>query len=310
MPTSEFNVVGLDIGGTRLKAALVSFDGSLTGNFSEASRVRGEYNALLEQILNAIERLQSLSDIPLKAIGLGVAGLLDKDRRNIIASPNCIAFLKGSLVADLEFNTGLPVVMDNDANMFAVGEGFIGAAQGSDNFIAITLGTGVGGAIVSGGRLVRGIDGGGGEIGHIPISIQGPVCGCGSNGCLESYIGRTGLRSYIFKKHPFSAEFGLRKLALMAKENNLHAIDVFRYIGRMLGIGLAGLVNIFNPEIIVIGGGISASGPYLYEAALEEISKRAFKVYQTNLRLKSSALGSMAGVVGAGRCAFEEKGRN
>ncbi len=304
MNYSKFNVIGIDLGGTRLKAALVSPNGSLKGEINEVSQVHSDYETMLNQLLEVIHTLTRLSKIPIKAIGIGVAGLLDKERRRIIASPNCSALLKGPLVSDIEFKTGLPVIIDNDANMFAIGEGFIGAARGSLHYIAITLGTGVGGAIISNGEIVRGIDGGGGEIGHIPIAIRGPICGCGSRACLESFIGQNGVKRYIAKKHPSFYNLGLKKLSLMALKGNSDAIDVFCYIGKILGIGLSGLINIFNPEVIVIGGGVSASGPFIFETALKEIKKRAFKVYQTNLQLKPSLLGNMAGVIGAGRSAI------
>jgi len=155
-------------------------------------------------------------------------------------------------------------------------------------------------AVVSNGTLIRGYNGGGGEVGHIPISDDGPLCGCGARGCLESYVGTAGIRHYVEREYPNINERSIKTLNEMAKNGNRDAIAVFAWIGKMLGIALTGLVNVFNPEMIIIGGGIAAAGDILFKPLEKELRKRAFKAYTNDLTIRPAELGNWAGVVGAG----------
>jgi len=231
-------------------------------------------------------------------IGIGVAGLIDASLKRVLASPNCPALNGAQLPSDLMRRTGLPVGMDNDANLAALGEGACGAARGARHFIAVTLGTGIGGAVISDGRLIRGVVGGG-ELGHIPVSLRGPRCNCGAHGCLESYIGRAGIDRYVGRRAPALVGVGLKEIHRRAGEGDKGAVQVFAYIGRTLGVALAGLVNIFDPEMIVIGGGVAAAADLILPSLQKQLAARVFPAYLDGLKVRPAELGTWAGVVGA-----------
>jgi glucokinase len=265
----------------------------------ERSEVRNDLLALLAQLTGIVNRLAKQSDGSIRGIGMGVAGLVDVRRQLILDSPNCPALTGVQLGAALGDATGYTVRIDNDANVMALGEGAFGAAQGSQHFICITLGTGVGGAVMCHGRLVSGWSGGGGELGHVPISRGGPRCGCGARGCLEAYVGRAGIDRYIAQNCPQLCKLGLREIDALARSGDGDAAAVFAYIGRTLAIGLAGMVNVFNPQLIVVGGGVAGAGELLFKPLETELKRRAFKVYLDGLEIRPAVLGNWAGVVGA-----------
>jgi glucokinase len=298
MPNSI--TIGIDIGGTRAKAALVAADGSLSHQFIEPSHISEPYPAVRDQLAHFIERLRSESSNTISSVGVGVAGLVDASRRTVLAAPNCPGVIGAPLIQDLEQLTGLHCLLDNDTNVMALGERSCGAARGCNHFIAVTLGTGVGGAVVIDGKLLRGFTGGGGEIGHVCIERSGPKCGCGSNGCLEAFIGLKGILRWSGKRYPTLKGIGIAKLSEMAANGDLEAISVFEYVGKMLGVGLAGMVNVFNPQMVVVGGGVAAAGELLFEPLERELQRRAFGAYLEGLQIRPARLGNWAGVVGAG----------
>lgn len=295
--------IGIDIGGTRIKAAAMDSSGNLYEKRIERSSAGQDYRTLLRQLDALIGDIRSNLDSKVTSVGLAVAGLMDKQREVIIEAPNCPDMKNRYLTSDLSQRVKLPIVMDNDANLMAIGEGAFGSAQGCAHFIAITLGTGVGGAVISDSHLIRGVDGGGGELGHIPIDIDGPECGCGAHGCLESYIGQIGIRRYIAINSPKYKETGLQELNELAIEGDAEAMKVFEYIGTMLAVGLGGLVNTFNPELILVGGGVAAAGTLLFEPLRRELKNRAFAQYINSLTIKEAHLGNWAGVVGSAKIA-------
>ena len=291
--------IGIDIGGSRLKAAIVAADGSLSHQIIEASRIAEPYPAVLHQLIDVVHRLRLLTTKPMESLGIGVAGLVSLDRRTILAAPNCPGVVNTSLCDDLERATGIACLMDNDANVMALGEGFAGAAKGCRHFAAVTLGTGIGGAVVINGELLRGFTGGGAELGHVCIERNGPRCGCGSRGCLEAFIGLKGIFRFTARRFPRLRGLGAAKLAELAMAGDQEASTVFRYIGETLAIGLAGTINIFNPEIVIVGGGVACAGEVLFEPLRQEVARRAFPVYLEGLKIEPAQLGNWAGVVGA-----------
>jgi len=297
----DTTAIGIDIGGTRLKAALVSSDGVISEKRVEQSRMRDAYPALRDQIIHVVRELSDVAGFKPAHVGIGVAGLVDAARRRVLAAPNCPGVVNQPLTDDLEQATGVRCLMDNDANVMALGERFIGAAQGCDDLVAVTLGTGVGGAIISGGRLIRGHTGGGGEIGHVCIDRNGPRCGCGSNGCLEAFVGMGGIFRWVSRNQPDLKGMGIAHMIDLGNEGNQSVAAVFKYVGRTLAVGLAGMVNVFNPAVLLIGGGVASAGDLLIKPLREELHKRAFEVYLTGIEVRPAALGNWAGVVGAAR---------
>lgn len=291
--------IGIDLGGSRVKAGLVDANGLIIRKVMQPSPVRESYEEVIGQLAGVVVRLQKTTRQPITRIGVGVAGLMNADRSAILTSPNCPVLAGHRLAGDLARRVKLTAAMDNDANLMALGEGAFGAARGCRHFVAITLGTGVGGAVVSDGRLIRGIDGGGGELGHVPVSIRGLLCGCGARGCLEAYVGKAGIDRHIARYQPRLASLGLKEINERARKGDADAQAVFAYIGRTLAVGLAGFVNLFNPELIVIGGGVAAAGRFLFAPLELELRRRVFKFYLRSLKIMPADLGDWAGVVGA-----------
>lgn len=299
-------IVGIDLGGTRLKAGLVDADGQVTSPLVAPSQVRSGYDEVLARLAQVVRDIGSSSPSPVAGVGLAVAGLMDGTRRQVIAAPNCPALVGRTIADDLSQAVGLPVAMDNDANALAWGEGGWGAARGVRHFITITLGTGVGGAVVCEGRLLRGVDGGGTELGHIPISYAGPRCGCGARGCLEAYVGKRGLNQHLARHMPELAGKGLRELHRRAEGGDHRAAEVFAYLGRRVGVALGGLVNVLNPEMVVIGGGVAQAGDWVLEPLRAELRRRAFPRYIERLKVVRASLGDWGGVVGIAGLARDE----
>jgi glucokinase len=292
--------LGFDVGGTRIKAAVVDHTGNLTSQLIEKSRVAEPYPAIRDQLVKMVGVLSDTAPRKPEIVGVGLAGLLDRSRRKVMAAPNCPGVVGVPLAEDLEQLLQLPVTLENDANTMALGEGAAGAAKGVNHFIAVTLGTGVGGAVIAEGKILRGWQGGGGEIGHICIDRNGPRCGCGSNGCLESFIGLKGINRWIARHAPRLRNLGMGRLSELALEGDSEAVAVFEWVGHTLGVAMAGMVNIFNPEAIVVGGGVSIAGPMLFDPMRDEIQSRAFSVYLGGIKILPAMLGNWAGVTGAG----------
>ncbi|MBT7616787.1 MAG: ROK family protein [Calditrichaeota bacterium] len=299
--------IGIDLGGSRIKGGIIEQDGTLRNSMMAKTRISFGYDALVTQLAELIEQLRFCAKDRLEGIGIGIPGLIDNNSFKVINSQN-IDILDGHAVAsDLTRKTGLPVVMSNDADCMAIGEGLSGAAKDVKHYIAVTLGTGVGGAIVSNGVLIQGVNGGGGEIGHMSIDMNGPECSCGALGCLEAYIGREGIRHYVKASYPKLVDTSLKKLCEMAIKGNESAANIYWHIGHYLGIGLASLVNIFNPQIIVVGGGIAGAGDLLLKPLENELKLRALNSYAENIEVRAAELGNWAGVVGAGSLAWKNR---
>ncbi len=298
--------IGIDLGGSNIKAALVNPAGNYIYPVIEKTESDQGYKFLMNQVNSIIRALTSLSPEPPTGVGIGVCGLMDKHNRRVVAATN-LSMLKGKHIPkDLSELGKIPVLMDNDVNCMALGEGIAGSAKGKKHYVALTLGTGVGGAVVSGGSFISGHQGGGGEIGHVQIHHSGPVCGCGSNGCLESYIGKQAVHDYITRNYPRLKGYEISEINKMAEAGDDDAVEVFDYIAKMLAVALASVVNIFNPQLIVLGGGISNAGELIIEPLLAEIKKRAFQPYTRSLRIVTAKLGEWAGVIGAGVLAVEK----
>lgn len=296
-------VLGVDLGGTLLKMALVNGDGIIERPVKVPSRVDQGYEAVFRTITETAQNLMG-TEVLVKGIGLGVAGLVDPVNRKVIASPNCPLLVNKPMGDDLERFWGKKVEMMNDANAMALGEGWVGAARSCSHYVAITLGTGVGGAVVIDGEIVEGFRGMGGEIGHIPISQNGPKCQCGGRGCLESYVGKRGIERLIKRRFPLLIGKGMKELADMAQKGDQDAQRLFRHLARMIGVALTGLVNLLAPQMIVIGGGIALAGQVLLDPLEKEIRTRAYAPFIDNLKITPAQLGIWAGVIGAARVIF------
>jgi glucokinase len=211
---------------------------------------------------------------------------------------------------ELEPRIGLPLTLENDANAAAWGEFRFGAGSEVDHLVFVTLGTGVGGGVISHGVLLRGAQGSGGELGHVTIQATGPRCACGNRGCLEALASGTAISRRareLASEHPDSAlgRLAVKRKVLgedvtrLAREGDELALTVLEESGRWLGIGLAGFVNIFNPEVAAVGGGVMAAGELILEAAREEVHLRARPPSRDLVEIKEASLGPKSGLLGA-----------
>jgi glucokinase len=311
--TKTSNVVfAADLGGTHLRAGLVERSGAILNQVKHETPHGIDPGAIVDALTSAAESMnvRTLSDVV--AGSIMVPGTVDRHRTTVVQSPNLPCLDNFGLKRALEETLQLPVLLENDANAAAVGEMWMGAARGARNVICVTLGTGVGGGIILDGKLWRGTDGSAGEIGHSTVEpFGGPKCKCGNTGCLEMFASATAIVRMTREALDSSVESSLTKENLTAKiiyeagrEGDKLAIEIFQRMGRYLGVGLANLINILGPEVIVIGGGV-ADGWDLFEAEMrEQIRQRAFPSSQ-HVKIKKAECGDNAGLLGAARLAFD-----
>ena len=296
----------MDVGGTKIAAGVVTPEGRIlkeTRYPTPASPVR-----LLESIARAV--LEVKNGLEVDGVCLAVAGLVLAEENKVVFSPNLHAVEGIPLKDKLEPRIGLPLTLENDANAATWGEFRFGAGSEVDHLVFVALGTGIGGGVISHRMLVRGAQGSAGELGHVTIQATGPRCACGNHGCLEALASGTAIRRRareLASEHPGSA---LGRLAAdrevlgedvtrLAREGDGVAVAVLEEAGRWLGVGLAGFVNVFNPEVIAVGGGVMAAGELILEAAREEVRLRARPPSRDLVQIKEATLGPNSGVLGA-----------
>jgi glucokinase len=309
------NAVGIDVGGTKIAAGLVSPEGELLSEVRyPTANVREE---LLSTIAEAITEVKRGYEVG--GVCLAVPGFILARENKVLSAANLEAIEGIPLKDELGDRTGLPVTVENDANAAAWGEFRFGVGKDVDDLVFVTLGTGVGGGIISHGGLLRGARGMGGELGHITVQPAGPRCGCGNRGCLEALASGTAIEQRareVADERPHSA---LRKLATeraplggdvldLARKGDEAAIEVLREAGTWLGIGLATYINIFDPEVIAIGGGVSEAGDLVSEPARRELQLRSHSPSRDLVEIRAASLGAEAGMVGAAALARDENG--
>ncbi len=301
-------VIGVDLGGTNLRTSLVDPDGRILDKHKEPTHAADGWRTVVKVLIANIERQRAAAaerGLVVRAIGVGAPGVIRTDTGVVVKSPNFPDWNNLPLKAELEQALRVPVVLENDANAAALGEQWRGAGQGIDSMILLTLGTGVGGGIVLDRRIWRGADGMAGEVGHMTIIPEGRRCGCGNSGCLEMYASARGIAmSYAELPGHRDTRADAAAVYRAAAEGDPDALGVMAAMGRYLGIGIANLINIFNPEMIVIGGGVKDAWPLFIESAHAEIARRAFEVPAARTRIVQSLLGDDAGMVGAAASAL------
>lgn len=307
--------IGIDLGGTYTKLALVDKRGRL---FHKATISTVAYNtreALLDSIANKIDKILKsarLTANDLLGIGIGVPGLVDFERGLIYYLTNVPGWKNVLLKKFLEKRLKAKVLIDNDVNLMALGEYRFGAGKGTKNLVCLTLGTGVGGGIILGGELYRGSSSVAGEIGHMPLKEDGLSCNCGSFGCLERYVGNRFIVDEIKNKIRAGKYTLIRKLvkgnlslitpeviSCAAKRNDKLAVDFWQEIGKRIGITLSGVINLLNPERVIIGGGLANAGQILFKSIRDTVDKRALPINKRTVKILKAKLGADAGIVGA-----------
>jgi glucokinase len=309
-------VIGVDLGGTNLRTAIVGSDGEILDKHKEATRASDGWMKVVARLIDNINRQLEVGaqrGAKVFAVGVGAPGVIMVDKGIVVKSPNFPDWNNLPLKAELEKVLKIPVFIENDANAAALGEKWRGAGRNIRSMIHLTLGTGVGGGIILDNKIWHGADGMAGEIGHMTLIPDGRQCTCGNTGCLEMYASARGIvqsfREELEKQKIPAAEalkeITSEKVYQAAREGDTVARRVMKDMGRMLGIGIASLINIFNPERVVIGGGVKDAWPLFIGATHEEIMKRAFQVPAERTEIVPSSLGDDAGMVGAAAVAFE-----
>jgi glucokinase len=310
------SAIGVDIGGTNIKIVHISEHGDILESIIDPTPAAHEGSSeTIKNILIEIFKKIFKKNTNVIGIGFGIAGLIDRKNGIVIKSPN-IPVINGFTVKKIfEKEFSLPVVVENDANAYAYGEKWIGTGKNLDNFAVLTLGTGLGGGIIYKGELFEGAV----EIGHMVIDPDpsGRFCTCGSFGCLESYAsGRA-----IIERAISSLEKGVESILKKCCDGNFYKItpelvyktalegdnlsrEVFREIGRYLGVGIANLVNIFSPQAVILGGGLIAAWDLFIEEVKKEFSKRVLKPLSTDVDILKTTLKEDSGSIGAAGLIF------
>ena len=310
------NAIGVDVGGTKIAAAVVSAEGEILNEVRYPTQAIPP-DRLIQTIARAITEAKDGYEVGGACVA--VPGLVMSTENKVIFAPNLHEIENIRLDEELGGRTGMAVAVENDANAAAWGEFCYGAGKDVDHQIFITLGTGVGGGVISHGVLLRGVQGSGGELGHIVLQPGGPLCGCGNHGCLEALASGTAIQRRareVANERPDSA---LGRLAIerqilgedvsrLAAEGDEAASQVLHETGVWLGTGLAGFVNIFNPEVIAVGGGASRAGEFLLEPARKEVYLKARSPSRDLVEIKEATLGPESGVLGAAALARYKDG--
>ncbi|MCX5703009.1 MAG: ROK family protein [Candidatus Omnitrophica bacterium] len=293
-------IVGIDLGGTNLRIALLDLKYKIKNKEVLSTRGFRSQQSLISAIVSSINNIIKANNLTKKdilGVGLGLPGPVDAKKGLVHFFPNIPGFREVNLKDILEKKLGLRVLLDNDAKLMALAEYKLGSARGFKNVLCLTLGTGVGGGLIIGGRLYRGLNNASAEIGHIPLNEKGPRCNCGSSACLEAYIGNN--RIIRQARRLFKRDISLEELSLKAKNKDRLALSIWHKIGERLGIALAGAVNLLNLDAIVIGGGVANAGGILFDKVRKTLKERAMSVQGRHVKVFKAKLGNNAGLIGA-----------
>ena len=306
-------IAGVDIGGTNLRVGLVPLEGGPPGVIRRERTRAGQGPAhvaakVADMLRSAVGEVGRGG---VAGIGVGCPGPVDRGAGMVLETPNLgwRHVPLRDLVADA---TGLPVTLENDANCAAYGEWWQGAGRGAERLIGLTLGTGIGGGIVLGGEIYHGASDAAGEVGHMSVDFDGRLCACGSRGCVEAYASGPGIAARAVEGLADAADSslagiartdGVRVTARMVCEaaggGDGYARRVLAETGRILAVAVANLVNLFNPDVIVVAGGVTAAGDHLFRPLRDEVRRRAFPSALGACRVVPAALPGTAGVIGA-----------
>ncbi|HEU4976562.1 MAG TPA: ROK family protein [Baekduia sp.] len=309
-------VIGVDLGGTKLLAGVVDERLDVHHRAFRRSCEGRDSDALLRSIVDAVEEARQAAGGEVLAVGFGIPSLVDH-RRGFAAHTVHLPLRDVAFRDLMAERLGLPVVVDNDANAALVAEHRRGAARGAGTAALLTLGTGIGGAIVADGRLVHGAHGGAGEWGHMVVDIDGPACTCGNVGCLEMLVSGSAIARDALRVASTAPDSALgRALAAgqeitgmltteLAHDGDAAARDVIALAGTRLGVGIANVVNILNPEVVAVGGGVVAAGDLLLEPARRVVAERALRPSRDQVRIVPTRFGDASGMIGAALLAME-----
>ncbi|MBI5486280.1 MAG: ROK family protein [Deltaproteobacteria bacterium] len=311
-------VIAVDVGGTNMRGARVAPQGRILARTRVPTPVAGGPDAILETLVRLCRTLAGHAKVA--AVGLGVPGAVSQRRGVVFSSPNIPCWRDEPIGPRLARRLGLPVLVDNDANLHALGEHWLGAGRDVPNLVLATLGTGIGGGIVLRGRLWHGDAGRAGELGHTVVDPDGPRCGCGANGCVEAYASATGIvRAWRYENRVSPSGTGARTRAVLrdtpetiaarARRGDPRALAVFAEAGRALGVATASWLQVLDVHTVVFGGGVAGALDLLEPLVRLELDARLFGLESRRIRILHAALGDDAGILGAARLALGKGGR-
>jgi glucokinase len=304
-------LVGVDLGGTKILAALVDSDGRVLDRVRQSTPQTGP-DDVVETIAGSIRTLlerHRLAASAIAGVGIGAPGPMDPNTGVVFEPPNLQGWRDVPLAEMVTARLGISTFVENDANAAALGEWWVGAGAGVNDLIYITVSTGIGGGLILSGRLYYGVSGTAGEIGHMVLEPHGPRCGCGRLGCLEALasgtaIAREGRMAVAGGRSTTLAAIAQQALtaedvARAARDGDPVARDIFARAATYLGIGITNLVNLLNPAMVIIGGGVSRAGELLFAPIRRIVTQEAFERPGTAVRIVPSALGEDVGAIGA-----------
>lgn len=306
-------VFAADLGGTHLRVALVDDAGRIHQQLKRETPKDDSPYAVVDALASAADEWRDVNRAPIIAASLMVPGAVNSEQSIVLQAPNLPSILNFELKAALQDRLGWPVILENDANAAAMGEMWMGAARDCRDVVSVTLGTGVGGGVVLDGRLWRGAHGAAGEIGHTTVDPFGGLkCKCGNTGCLELFGSATAIVRMAresLSQWPQSMltveDLTAEKVYEAGQKGDELALDVFRRCGKYLGIGLANLMSVIDPQIIVISGGVVNGWDLFAPQMYKEVSERAFRATAQEVKIARAKCGDNAGLLGAARLAFD-----
>ncbi|MHA6278291.1 ROK family glucokinase [Streptococcus anginosus] len=309
-------IIGIDLGGTSVKFAILTQEGEVQEKWSIKTNILDEGSHIVDDMIESINhrlRLLGLGAEDFIGIGMGSPGVVDREKGTVIGAYNLNWKTLQPVKEKIEKATGISFFIDNDANVAALGERWKGAGENQPDVVFMTLGTGVGGGIVAEGKLLHGVAGAAGELGHITVDFDQPIlCTCGKKGCLETVASATGIVNLTRRyADEYAGDAELKQLIDngedvnakivfdLAKAGDELALIVYRNFARYLGITCANIGSILNPSTIVIGGGVSAAGEFLLDGVRKFYEENSFPQVRTSTKLALATLGNDAGVIGA-----------
>ncbi|GBC82315.1 Glucokinase [bacterium HR10] len=305
--------MGVDVSATTVKAALVNAEGEICEITQEA--IGDDPSVVLEGVRRCVERLRDRASErrwPIRSAGVGVPGLVNARTRRVEAAPNLPALVKANVSEAVAELLRCPVLVENDANMAAYGEFVCGAARGRSNVIYIAVGTGIGAGVICEGKLYRGSLGFAGEFGHTTVDPEGLPCACGNRGCLETIASGPNIvrraRERLFRDRssslsslalPGKGELTPERIATEALTGDDFSLMILEQTGKWIGIAVANVINLLNPDMVVLGGGVMVAGELLLNPIIAEVKRRAFAAMAAHCEIVTSLLGGQAGVIGS-----------
>ncbi|HEL2384007.1 TPA: ROK family glucokinase [Streptococcus suis] len=309
-------IIGIDLGGTSVKLAILTTEGEIQEKWSIKTNILDDGSHIVPDIIDSIKQrfeTHGLTKDDFLGVGMGSPGVVDSEAGTVIGAYNLNWKTLQLVKEQFETALGLPFFIDNDANVAALGEQWVGAGNNNPNVVFMTLGTGVGGGVIAAGNLIRGVKGAGGELGHITVDFDEPfACTCGKKGCLETVASATGIvnlnRRYADQ---YAGDAKLKQMIDdgqdvtakdvfdLAKEGDDLALIVYRHFSEYLGVACANIAAVLNPAYIVLGGGVSAAGDFLLDGVRKFFAENSFPQIKESTQIVLATRGNDAGVLGA-----------